>query len=287
MATITVPAETPRKQVVVGGTAQTSFTFDFVIYDVTTDIRLFNGATELTIGSDFTVSGTAGTDGGFDGGTVTMAGSFSSGLSNVTVTILSKIAIKRISNLASTGPLDIDLLNKDLNRTVSMLQKFEERQDRMPALEEETSITLPIAFPAPSASKIISWNSGATGLEATLSTSDVTGAAASATAAATSATAASTSQTASATSATASATSATASAASATAAAASAAAADGGGPGVDGTGTDEFIRMNANTITGNVTIPTGKNGMSAGPITIQASSSVTVSSGAVWHVIGT
>lgn len=60
-----------------------------------------------------------------------------------------------------------------------------------------------------------------------------------------------------------------------------------GGPGVEGTGTDEFIRMNANTITGNVTIPTGKNGMSAGPITIQASSSVTVSSGAVWHVIGT
>ena len=167
MATITVPAETPRKQVVVGGTPQTSFTFDFVIYDVTTDIRLFNGATELTIGSDFTVSGTAGTDGGFDGGTVTMAGSFSSGLSNVTVTILSKIAIKRTSNLASTGPLDIDLLNKDLNRTVSMLQKFEERQDRMPALEEETSITLPIAFPAPSASKIISWNSGATALEAT------------------------------------------------------------------------------------------------------------------------
>lgn len=60
-----------------------------------------------------------------------------------------------------------------------------------------------------------------------------------------------------------------------------------GGPGVEGTGTDEFIRMNANTITGTVTIPTGKNGISAGPITIQASSSVTVSSGAVWHIVGT
>ena len=60
-----------------------------------------------------------------------------------------------------------------------------------------------------------------------------------------------------------------------------------GGPGVEGTGTDEFIRTNANTITGNVTIPTGKNGMSAGPVTVQASSSVTVSSGAVWHIIGT
>ena len=60
-----------------------------------------------------------------------------------------------------------------------------------------------------------------------------------------------------------------------------------GGPGVEGTGTDEFIRMNANTITGTVTIPTGKNGMSAGPITIQTSSSVTVSTGAVWHIVGT
>lgn len=103
----------------------------------------------------------------------------------------------------------------------------------------------------------------------------------------TSATAAAASATSASSSATTATTKASEASASATAAAASAAAADGGGPGVDGTGTDEFIRMNANTITGNVTIPTGKNGMSAGPITIQASSSVTVSTGAVWHVIGT
>lgn len=116
---------------------------------------------------------------------------------------------------------------------------------------------------------------------------NATAAAASASAAATSATASASSATSASSSATTATTKASEASASATAAAASAAAADGGGPGVDGTGTDEFIRMNANTITGNVTIPTGKNGMSAGPITIQASSSVTVSSGAVWHVIGT
>ena len=34
MATITVPSETPKKQVVVGGTPQTSVTFDFVIFEM-------------------------------------------------------------------------------------------------------------------------------------------------------------------------------------------------------------------------------------------------------------
>lgn len=117
--------------------------------------------------------------------------------------------------------------------------------------------------------------------------SNISSGATNAASAATSATAAAASATSASSSNATATTKASEAATSATAAAASAAAADGGGPGVDGTGTDEFIRMNANTITGNVTIPTGKNGFSGGPITIQASSSVTVSSGAVWHVIGT
>jgi len=65
----------------------------------------------------------------------------------------------------------------------------------------------------------------------------------------------------------------------------------GGGPGFDGNGTGEesVIRPNKNQISGNasLTIPSGSNGMSAGPITITSGSSVTVSSGATWHVIGT
>lgn len=64
----------------------------------------------------------------------------------------------------------------------------------------------------------------------------------------------------------------------------------GGGPGLDGGGTDEesVIRTNKNQISGNVslTIPTGSNGMSAGPITITSGSSVTISSGANWHIVG-
>jgi uncharacterized membrane protein len=65
----------------------------------------------------------------------------------------------------------------------------------------------------------------------------------------------------------------------------------GGGPALDGGGTGEesVIRLNKNQISGNValTIATGDNGMSAGPITITAGSSVTVSAGAAWHIVGT
>ena len=166
MATVTVPSETRRKQVVVGGTPQTSFTFPFVIFDTATDIRLLNGSTELNIGSDFTVAGNAGTDGGFDGGTITMAGSFSSGLSNTTVTILGNTSRSRLTNFSNTGPLVIDLLNKDLNRYITLFQQIDDFQNRTAALAEETTVTLPFVFPAPDANKVIAWNSGATALEA-------------------------------------------------------------------------------------------------------------------------
>ena len=65
----------------------------------------------------------------------------------------------------------------------------------------------------------------------------------------------------------------------------------GGGPALDGGGTGEesVIRVNKNQISGSVslTIASGDNGMSAGPVTITSGSSVTVSSGATWHIVGT
>ena len=166
MATITVPDETRRKQAVVGGTPQTSFTFDWVIFDETTDIRLWNGTTELTIVTDFTVAGTAGSDGGFDGGTITMAGAFVAGLSNVTVTIQGNTALDRATNLAATGPLDIDLLNKDLNRFVTILQQIDDKYDRTIQFPETTSLSLPVTFPESSAgNEIIAWDAAGTALE--------------------------------------------------------------------------------------------------------------------------
>ncbi len=161
MATITVPSETPKKQVVVGSTPQTSFTFDFVIFDTSTDLKVYNGDTLLTITTHYTVSGTAGTDGGFDGGTVTLAGTLSSGVSNTTVTILRNISTDRLANLASTGPLDIDAVNKDFNRYVSMLQQFEETVERSVRAPEQdpTSINMTLPVKASRLGKVLAFNS--------------------------------------------------------------------------------------------------------------------------------
>lgn len=192
MATITVPSETPKKQVVVGGTPQTSFTFDFVIFDTSTDLKVYNGDTLLTVSTHYTVSGNAGTDGGFDGGTVTLVNTLSSGVSNTTVTILRNISTDRLANLASTGPLDIDAVNKDFNRYVSMLQQFEETVDRSVQAPEQdpTSVNMTLPVKATRLGKILSFNSSSGDPETTLSVTDVSGAATSATAAASSATAA-------------------------------------------------------------------------------------------------
>ena len=141
----------------------------------------------------------------------------------------------------------------------------------------------------------VATNASAAATSASAAATSATNSAASATSAASSATSASTDGAAQVTLAAAqvalATTQATNAAASATAAAASAASVTGGGPALDGGGTGEtsVIRTNKNQISGNVslTVPTGSNGMSAGPITITSGSSVTVSSGATWHIVGT
>ena len=64
----------------------------------------------------------------------------------------------------------------------------------------------------------------------------------------------------------------------------------GGGPGLDGgtAGEESVIRLNANQISGNasLTVQSGKNGMTAGPISIATGSTLTIETGANWHLIG-
>ena len=59
--------------------------------------------------------------------------------------------------------------------------------------------------------------------------------------------------------------------------------ASAGGPSL---GTDGIIRTNAKTIAENITFAGTENGMSAGPITINSSYTVTVTSGSTWTVVG-
>jgi hypothetical protein len=57
------------------------------------------------------------------------------------------------------------------------------------------------------------------------------------------------------------------------------------GGGARGTGSDDVFYENSKNVTQNYTISTGKNAMSAGPITINTGVSVTVPTGSVWTII--
>lgn len=57
------------------------------------------------------------------------------------------------------------------------------------------------------------------------------------------------------------------------------------GGGATGGGTDSIFYENGQTITTNYTLTTGKNAMTAGPVTINSGISVTVPSGAAWTVV--
>ena len=59
----------------------------------------------------------------------------------------------------------------------------------------------------------------------------------------------------------------------------------GGGGGAVGTGTDKVFYENDISVAQNYTISSGKNAMSAGPITLAASVTVTIPSGSVWTVV--
>ena len=52
-----------------------------------------------------------------------------------------------------------------------------------------------------------------------------------------------------------------------------------------GTVADDVIYENSQTISNDYTITTNKNAMSAGPISISSSATVTVPSGSTWHIL--
>ncbi|MDE0811744.1 MAG: hypothetical protein OSB69_20865 [Alphaproteobacteria bacterium] len=273
-----------RRVVYSGSAGVGPYAFTFPVL-ATTDIAVFKDSTKLVEGSGSTqytvaLSASTGT------GSVTLGAAASS--SN-TITITGARTIQRTTDFVTAGDLLASSLNTELDSQTIFVQQVSEDASRaiQAPVTDPTSIDMTLPLKADRLGKFLSFNSSTGNPEVTVATTSVSGAVSSAAAAAASAVSAASSQSSASSSSSTATTKASEASVSAAAAASSAAAADGGGPGVEGTGTDEFIRMNANTITGNVTIPTAKNGFSGGPITIQSSSSVTVTSGAVWHIIGT
>ena len=58
-----------------------------------------------------------------------------------------------------------------------------------------------------------------------------------------------------------------------------------GGAGATGGGNDEVFYENHTNVTANYTITSGKNAVSAGPITINSGVTVTIPSGSVWSIV--
>ena len=59
----------------------------------------------------------------------------------------------------------------------------------------------------------------------------------------------------------------------------------GGGGGAVGTGTDKVFYENDISVAQSYTISSGKNAMSAGPITLASGAVVTIPNGSVWTVV--
>lgn len=134
MPHVTVPDITPRELITIGSTPVSTSAFTFTFFE-DADIRVSIGGAEKTNPTDFTITGVAGTDGGYEGGTINWV----SAQSNVSVVVWRDMALSRTTDFQSTGPFDIGTLNDWLDRTYAGMQQLEEARDR--------TLTAPIGDP--------------------------------------------------------------------------------------------------------------------------------------------
>lgn len=198
MSHITIPESYAPVTFVIGGTPSTGpftipSTFRFFNTD---DIRLKYDDTELENGVDFTVTPSTTYEGGYDGGTITLA----SPLSNLTLVCWRDIPVARTTDFPNAGAFDITALNTQLDKHTAMLQerrRENERSLRQP--DQDVTDLSPMPDAADRVNKVIHF--GADGVTPTASTMTITALEAGATDAAASAAAAAASETAAAASA--------------------------------------------------------------------------------------
>jgi hypothetical protein len=114
MAHITVPDESTVTNYTVTS-AQSVFSVPWTCFDKT-DIQVLVGAS-LLLQSDFSFAGNPGTEGGFDGATITLVAA----VSNTTVTIYRDIIVKRTDDFG-VGPVSSRDRNTALDRVTAMIQ---------------------------------------------------------------------------------------------------------------------------------------------------------------------
>lgn len=138
MAHITVPDE-PTATTFTVTTAQSVFAVTWTCF-AKADIRVRVGSTELTQ-ADFTFTGNPGTEGGFDGATITL----NTTVSSTTVVIWRDIPVARTEDFGP-GPVSSRDRNTALDRLTGMIQDRErEGREAIRVPAGETGATLPPA----------------------------------------------------------------------------------------------------------------------------------------------
>ena len=149
---------------------QTSFTVGFEFFD-NADLKVFNGTSLLTFSasptnaSQYSVSG-AGQTGG---GSITL-GSPGATVNDV-ITISRDLAIARSTDFPTSGAFQIASLNTELDKIIAMAQQLERDQKLSPRVATTSSSSFNLTFPDMVAGKVLSANSGGTGLEFTVDAS--------------------------------------------------------------------------------------------------------------------
>jgi len=148
---------------------QTSFTVGFEFFD-NADLKVFNGTSLLT----FSASPTNATQYSVSGAGQTGGGSITLGSPGATVndviTISRDLAIARSTDFPTSGAFQIASLNTELDKIIAMAQQLERDQKLSPRVAT-TSSSFNLTFPDMVAGKVLSANSGGTGLEFTVDAS--------------------------------------------------------------------------------------------------------------------
>jgi hypothetical protein len=152
--------------------SQTSFTVPFEFF-ANADLKVYNGTTLLSYAaspstaSEYSVSG-AGQTGG---GSITLGGSGAT--LNDIITIYRDLAIERSTDFPTSGAFQIDSLNTELDKIISMCQQLERDLKFSPRAAATTANTFNITFPNLVANKVLNVNSAGNGLEFSVDKTDI------------------------------------------------------------------------------------------------------------------
>lgn len=144
---VTIPDEDPIVQYTVGGTPDDTFTIPFSFFsdgsDDPTDILVYDGA-NLIPDTDYTVTGNAGTSGGFEGGDVVL----DTPVSNTTITVLREVPAERTTDFPLSGPFNIAALNTQLDKNFAILQQQNRKINRRISIPDSDDPDITTELPA-------------------------------------------------------------------------------------------------------------------------------------------